>query len=334
MSSDSSSQSNECTPKNEQGCACPLSKIPPEVWNRFLKPPFRKRHPYIFWELIIVIILILGLFAKNISTKDTSSPVGECIALISIQGPIIDAKDTLTWIRQIEKQSLVRGVLVRVNSPGGGAAASQEIYAAIKRIGKRIPVIVSMGATAASGGLMISMAGEKIYANPSTITGSIGVRMDIPQLQGLMEKIGVGQETLVTAPYKDAASYTHPLTPADRAYLESVLKNMHNQFVSIVAEGRKLSLEKAEALANGKIFTGQEALSLGLIDELGGQEEAVEWLANKVGIPSNSKLYTKPADRLKMMDIILGSMKILNLIGEGHSLGEILNICGQPTFMY
>lgn len=307
---------------------CPFSRIPANFWMQLLKPPFRRRHPFIFWPGLLLCLLLCLIIVRSLWSDDEPGD-SDCLALVNIQGPILDASSTLSWIRKLEENPAVKGIVLRVDSPGGGAAASQEIYAALERVKKTKPLVASMGATAASGGLMVSMAAEKIFANPSTVTGSIGVRMDIPQLQGLLSKIGVGQETLVTAPYKDAASYTHPLTPEGRAYLESVLENMHEQFVAIVAKGRNMPFDQAEKLANGKIFTGQEAQKLGLVDEMGGQYEAHQWLAQKTGIPFKQKLLTKPSQRKKLLETLLSSTLGLDISGLLQN-----NNLAQPAFLY
>lgn len=329
---------------SERGCNCPLAKIPENVWTALFKKPFRKRHPWLFWLGIIVAISLVGSIINMYFDDKEANPDDDCIALVSVQGAILDPRGTLDWVRKIEGMSSVKGILLRVNSPGGGAAASQEIYSALKRISKKKPIAVSMGAAAASGGFMISMAGERIFANPSTITGSIGVRMDIPQLQGLMEKIGVGQETLVTGPYKDAASYTHPLSQKDREYLENVLDNMHMQFVEIIAQNRKLPIERVKELANGKIYTGQQALELNLIDEMGGQEEAHMWLADKLKLPYSRKLYVKPKEKMRALDVIFSSAKsvvtILENLGKLNEGIDSLNLTNlkynnqQPAFYF
>ncbi|MDR2573582.1 MAG: signal peptide peptidase SppA [Desulfovibrio sp.] len=277
----------------EKACACPLGAIPAEVWLRLFRKPFRKRHPVVFWGVGLALFALLGFFAmRDDEAEMFDAP--ERLALVSVRGVIMDAGDTLQWLREIGRRENVRGVLVRVDSPGGGAAASQEIYDALAELGKSRPVAVSMGALAASGGLMVSMAGERVFASPTTVTGSIGVRMDIPQLQGLLDKIGVGQQTLATAPYKNAGSYLRPLSPDEKVYFESVLNDMHSQFVGIVAEGRRMSGPEAARLADGKIFTGREAKELGLVDELGGQDTAHRWLAQKTGVPFERKLLARP----------------------------------------
>lgn len=311
---------------------CPLSHVPARCWNYFFRVPFRVRHPFIFWLalLILLALLIFGIM-KLLARDDADND--NCLALVTVQGPIMNPEPILTWIGKLENMSGVKGVLVRVDSPGGGAAASQEIYAALARIGEKLPVVVSMGSMAASGGLMVSMAGQRVFANPSTVTGSIGVRMDIPQIQGLMDKIGIGQETLTTAPFKDAASYMHPLSPEARAYLEQVLMNMHEQFVAIVAKGRKMDLEKARQLASGKIFTGEQALALGLVDVLGGQYEAHKWLAEKTGIPEKNALLRRKATQKGILELLAGAASALGLDMGFLQRLEDGNL-SQPVFLY
>lgn len=317
----------------DKGCSvCPLSRIPASVWQGLFRPPFRKRHPFIFWGLCLLALAAAAAFGRLAALPGS----GERLALVAVRGPILDPAPTLAWIRRLEQDGRVKGVLLRVDSPGGGAAASQEIYAALARLARKVPVVVSMGATAASGGLMVSMAGERIFANPSTVTGSIGVRMDIPQLQGLMDKVGVGQETLVTAPYKDAASYLHPLTPKDRAYLEHVLMDMHEQFVGIVAKGRHMEREQAAKLADGKIFTGQEAKALGLVDVMGGEDAALDWLAQKTGVPADRPLLRrKEGGRTALVERLLrGAAEALGLADALELAGSLGERGLAPAFLY
>ena len=236
----------------------------------------------------------VGVFGAALGSNGLMG--GQRIALVSVSGPIMDPEPALEWIRKVERDPMIAGVLLRVDSPGGGAAASQEIYSAVRELARKKPVAVSMGSLAASGGLMVSMAGSRVFANASTVTGSIGVRMDIPQLQGLMGKIGVGQETITTAPYKDAGSYMRPLSTEQRDYFKKVLDDMHQQFVDIVADGRHMEHARAAALASGKIFTGREAVQLGLVDELGGQQTALAWLSEQCGVPAERKLVTRPKE--------------------------------------
>lgn len=300
---------------------CPLAQLPPGFLQRLLWPPFYRRHPIV---CLLGLILLLGLAGGIIGSGLIGG--GERIALVSVRGVINDVDQQLEWIRQISEKPGVKGVLVRVDSPGGGAAASHELYLALKNLASTRPLVVSMGATAASGGLMVSMAGERVFANPSTITGSIGVRMDIPQLQGLMEKIGVGQETIVTGPYKDAASWTRPLSPRDREYFQHVLDNLQGQFVEIVASQRHMSREQASALADGRIFTGQEALALGLVDEMGGEKEALDWLCARAGVaPSRQLLRQKSRESL---------IKRLQRLSGATALADMARDLARPAFLF
>lgn len=326
--SDETAQNQQTNEKNSCGTGCPLAMIAQPTWKSLLKPPFHHRHPLIFWTfLLFVFSACLAIFSGN--DEDSESILAsDSLALIKVSGPITDIGPTLAWISKLEDDEQVKGVLLRVDSPGGGASASQELHSALSRLAGKKPLAVSMGATAASGGLMISMAGKRVFANPSTVTGSIGVRMDIPQLQGLMDKLGLGQQTLVTAPYKDAGSMTRPLTAEEKSYFESVLRDMHEQFVDIVATGRKMQRDKAASLASGRIFTGREALGLGLVDQLGGQDEAHQWLAAQTGVPASRKLLKMPKPKSKWRE----NLDVLLELGLGLArLSDLANLSGQDT---
>lgn len=271
---------------------CPLASIPESAWKELFRRPFRRRHPLIFWG--IVLLVLAGLAAALLLDEEDLG--GERIALLEVRGPISDVRAHLEWLDKLAANPDVKGLLVRVDSPGGSAAASQELYEAIAALGKSMPVAVSMGGTAASGGLMVSMAGKRIFANAATVTGSIGVRMDIPQIRQLLDKIGVGQETLTTGPYKDAGSMLRPLTREEREYFEGLLKDMHDIFTGIVAAARDMPQAKVAELASGKVFTGREALRLGLVDELGTLSDARRWLAEQCHIPASRKLLQRPRE--------------------------------------
>ena len=318
--------------------ACPLAAVPDEFWQKAIKAlsrkPFRKRHPVFFWLAVLVLVFGGALAIMMGSEEDDGLLSGDRIALVRVRGPIMDVMPTLSWLQEIGRNERVKGVLVRVDSPGGGAAASQELFAGLARLAKTRPVAVSMGSMAASGGLMVSMAGQRIFANASTVTGSIGVRMDIPQLQGLLEKIGVGQETIATAPYKDAGSYLRPLSPDDRKYFEGILGDMHEQFVDIVATQRKLPREKALALASGKIFTGREALALGLVDAVGGQAEAHAWLAEQSGVPMSKALLTRPRDKTWYADALRSLLVRAGEILTGLDTAPPSGDWRSPVFLY
>ncbi len=286
-----------------------------------LRPkPFRKRRPIIFWGGILCIIGIIWLAV----TGEGSSLGGERIAVVRVEGAIMETKPTLEWIRTLEHADHVKGVLLRIDSPGGGAAASQEIYSALLALGKKKPIVASMGSAAASGGLMVAMAAQYIVANPSTITGSIGVRMDIPQIYKLMESIGVGQESLTTGKFKDAGSMMRALSPEDRAYFQGVMDDLYGQFVAMVAEGRKKPVEDIQKIADGRIFTGREALHLGIVDALGGQDLALSELYSLTNVDPLADLY-EDRNLEKEYGALFGSLwrSLLQSVSFAESQGSV-----------
>jgi protease-4 len=178
----------------------------------------------------------------------------------------------------------IKAVVIRVNSPGGSAAASQEIYNAIVRLKKKKPVIISMADVAASGGYYISSAADKIFADPATLTGSIGVIFSSLNYEGLFKKYGLEGVTIKSVKYKDIGSPYRKMLPEERAILQSSLNSVHQQFVRDVAKGRKMKVEDVAKIADGRVFTGEQAQKLNLVDNLGGMHEAVEYAAKKVGL--------------------------------------------------
>ncbi len=278
---------------------------------RLLQPrPFRKRHPIIFWGFLILI----GLFIYSIVSFDTS----DRIAVVRIKGSINGAETTLKWITKIKQTESVKGVLLRIDSPGGGVGASQEIYSALLDLNKTKPVIASMSSTAASGGLMIAMAARHIVANPSTITGSIGVRMDIPQIYKLLNSIGVSLETLSTGKYKDAGSMMRALSPEERSYLQSLMQNLYDQFIEVIAKSRKMTIADVKSIGDGRMFTGVEAKKLGLVDSIGGQDVALAKLRELTGVSEKTALYERPKDFEEYYDKTLKSIIRLTLDAQNQ----------------
>ena len=229
--------------------------------------------------------------------EDEDNMLGrEYLAVVRVEGFIGDTRKLLAWIDRLTRDKGVKGVLLRVNSPGGGAAASHELYEAIKRLAVKKPVYASMGSVAASGGLMVALAAERIWATPSTITGSIGVKMEVPQVQGLMDKLGLHRESIASGKYKDAGSPFRPMTQDERIYLAEIIDDMHKNFVAIVVQARKLPEEKVLAMADGRIVTGVKALELGLVDELGGQAEALRQLRAAARVEYRTPLMEQPKE--------------------------------------
>lgn len=317
------------------GGNCPVNAALVEQLVKALTPkPFRKRHPVLFWGFWVVLALGIGggIFAST--DEDTASLASEdSYAVVRVEGPIMNTRPLLRWIEKVGRDNSIKGVILRIDSPGGGAAASQELYEAVKALGEKKPVIASMGSVAASGGLMVAMGAQHVVANPSTVTGSIGVRMDVPQLQGLMGKLGLAQQTLTTGKFKDAGSTTRPMTPEEKQYLGRILQDMHDQFVQLVAEGRKMPVDKVHAVADGRIFTGREARELGIVDELGGQNDAVATLHKTLDLKKSLKRVEQPKESKlwkELMESVLGVDLSVALSGLGH-MGSASGISASPV---
>jgi protease-4 len=250
--------------------------------------------------VLIAIALVTGAFILGMMAYFVSAPdkkvglfFGNEVGLVTIEGGIFESKDTVDELDKYRKDGDIKAVVIRVESPGGTVAASQEIYGAIKRLALEKPAVVSMGSIAASGGYYIACGATKIVANPATITGSIGVRMDHVQFGELLKWARIGHETLKSGKFKDIASPDRPITPEERQLLEKMLSEMHLQFKEIVLKERKIPMDMIDKIADGRIFTGDEALSLGLIDQLGGLFEAVQLAGKLANIKGEPKVVEK-----------------------------------------
>ncbi|MFI3272623.1 MAG: signal peptide peptidase SppA [Pseudomonadota bacterium] len=203
---------------------------------------------------------------------------GPRIGVVRIEGTISDTKKTMEWIAELEEKPNVHGFLIRVDSPGGGVVASQELHDVIKRLAEDRPVVVSMGSVAASGGLMISTGATHIVANASTLTGSIGVKMEMPNVEKLMRALGLDRNILTSGDLKDAGSPFRTMTDSERNYFQAIIMELHDQFVTLIAVDRNLPLEAVQSFADGRVFTGATALELGIVDSLGGEHAALDVL--------------------------------------------------------
>ncbi len=246
--------------------------------------------------LLVVVSLSLVVFGKNIPLRDR-------IALVRIEGPILDSQDAVEEIKEYGKDSSVKAVLLRIDSPGGAVAPSQEIYSEVKKVAASKAVVVSMGSVAASGGYYIACPATRIVANPGTLTGSIGVIMEIPNIEGLLNKIGVKTEVIKSGKNKDIGSAFRAMKPEERKLLQGVMDNVHEQFIRAVAEGRKMNIEDVRAIADGRIFTGEQAVSEGLVNDLGTLEDATKIAAKLGGIKGEPEVVTKK-DKFSFIDIL------------------------------
>ncbi|GAB4389829.1 MAG: signal peptide peptidase SppA [Thermodesulfovibrionales bacterium] len=229
------------------------------------------------------------------------------VALVRIEGPIVDSKDAVEEIRDYADDPSIKGIVIRVDSPGGAVAPSQEIFEEVTRAAEVKSVVVSMGSLAASGGYYISAPATRIVANPGTITGSIGVIMEIPNIQGLMDKLGIKTQVVKSGEHKDLASMFRELGPEERGILQGVLDDVHEQFISAVAEGRGMPVEVVKELADGRVFTGRQAKELGLVDELGNLQDAIDLSAELSGIEGKPEVVTRK-EKLSVVDFLRGEI--------------------------
>ncbi|MEK6711284.1 MAG: signal peptide peptidase SppA [Nitrospinota bacterium] len=233
--------------------------------------------------------LVLGFLAGPESERVAGPAV---VGVLRIEGGIFNSREAVRAIERLQRTPEVKSVLLRIESPGGGVSPTQEIYEALlglRRSGRK--VVASMGGVAASGGYYLAAAADKIYANPGTITGSIGVVMALPNLEKALGTVGLQMNVIKSAPHKDAGSPFRPMTEKDRAIFQRVVDDTYGQFVRAVEEGRKLPREKVLEVADGSIFSGERAKELGLVDALGTEREALLEAARLGGIPGEPKLF-------------------------------------------
>ena len=231
--------------------------------------------------------------------------MGDKVALVRIEGPIIDSKNAMDEIKDYTRDPSIKAIVLRVDTPGGAVAPSQEIYEEVKKATEKKKVVVSMGSLAASGGYYISSPASRIVANPGTLTGSIGVIMEIPNIEGLMNKVGVKTEVIKSGRHKDMASMFRGIGREERVILQDVLDDVHEQFIKSVAEGRKMRFEDVKKIADGRVFTGKQALAAGLVDELGNLEDAIKAAAKLAGIKGEPEVVSKK-EKLSFMELLRG----------------------------
>jgi protease-4 len=240
--------------------------------------------------------------------EDGALPGGARIAVVEIEGIILDGDQAVRELREHAENPAVKAVLVRINSPGGVVGPTQEIVSGMQRVRKAgKPVVASFGAVAASGGYYIGTAADRIFANPGTLTGSIGVIMQMANVEGLLKKVGVEYVVIKAGAYKDVGNFSRAMTPEERRIMQALLDDVYGQFVTAVAKGRGLDEGTVRAFADGRIYSGQQAHALKMVDELGGFEEAVEAAAKLAGIPGKPKVIY-PRRRFSFSDLLRGQL--------------------------
>lgn len=233
---------------------------------------------------LVIFILVFIIFVASFMIGIVGQGFGDKIGIVEIEGVIADGKDAMEDIVRFKEDDGIRGVIVRINSPGGSVGPSQEIYHELKKLAAKKKVYISASSVCASGGYYIASAGEKIYANPSTITGSIGVIMEQVVAEELLKKIGIQPNTLKAGKFKDVGSPFRKMKDDERAYFQQILDSIHEQFIKDVSEGRKMPFEQVKKLSDGRVYTGTQAKELGLVDGIGTFYDTVDDMKKELGI--------------------------------------------------
>ena len=305
------------------------------------------------WILVIGAILcgmfVVSLFAIMAVMTDGGvfSAGGDRIAMVPVEGVINDemAKTVNRHLKQYGDDSRVKAIILRIDSPGGGVSASQEIYQEVKRVRaeKKKKVVVSMASVAASGGYYIACPADKIFANPGTVTGSIGVIAEWFNYKGLAEWAKLKPVVFKSGEFKDTGSPTRELTEADKKYFQGMIDELYNQFVGAVTEGRQgkgaagaeLTRERVVKLADGRVYTGEAAKKNGLVDEIGNYEDVLKATAILAQIKGEPQVVTPPKqkDGLSLLDLLLGATKIKD-ISPSQLPNQLMEIDSSVKFKY
>ncbi len=243
----------------------------------------RLKRRLIFWRVFAVVALVVAALAGLRGAGLT--PSGAHIARVSVSGLITEDRKVTDAIDALTDNGHVKAVIVSINSPGGSVSGGETLHDAIARVATKKPVVVTMGGLAASAGYMIAVPASRIFAREATLTGSIGVLIQTGQVSGLLSKLGIEPEVIRSGPLKDEPSLVRPLSPAGQEVMQGLVNDMYDQFVEMVASGRHMDVAKVRSLADGRAYTGRQALALGLVDEIGGEREAKAWLTLAKGVP-------------------------------------------------
>ena len=256
---------------------------------------------WLWWGLgsffLLVLVFRLGATSNNSSIDSPGKKVG----VIKISGPIIASEQINSKLEKFKNRNDISAIVIRIDSPGGLVAPTQEIFEKVKSVRDVKPIVSSMATVAASGGYYIALGSDSLIANPGTIVGSIGVIMNYPIATELLDKVGIKFETVKSGGLKDVGSYSREVTEADRRHLNEMVTNMHNQFIAVVEENRDMDRSEIIKLADGRVFTGLQSKDLGLVDMLGTFDDAI----NVAGILGNIKGKPKTVELNKKNNSLL-----------------------------
>jgi len=271
-----------------------------------------RKHPVIFGTALLIVaglllyLLFFGLGARSGKTKAFSS--NNKIGVVNIHGIITSSVEIVEQLEEFGQDDSITAIVVRIDSPGGGVAASQEIYDAITELKKNKKVVASMGSIAASGGLLIACAADKIVANPGTVTGSISAIMQFANFEELLKKIGFKSSVIKSGKYKDIGSPFRDMTPDEEKIIQELVDDIYNQFIDAIVQNRKLSREQVIRIADGRVFSGRKAKEYGLVDSLGDMSSAARLATNLAGKEGKHDLVYPKQKRLTLLDWLLQSV--------------------------
>jgi protease-4 len=267
-----------------------------------------RRRLTILAATVLVYLAVAGLFLLSAGSfaRGEGGPAlfAQRVAIVELEGVIVDVDDLVRELKSHRENPSVRAVVMRINSPGGVVAPTQELHDAVLRVrqaGK--PVVASLGAVAASGGYYVAVACDQVFANPGTLTGSIGVIMQLANFEQLMKKVGVDYVVVKAGQFKDIGNVGRPMTADEKRVMQALLDDVHGQFIGAVARGRNLPREEVQRFADGRIFSGVQARELKMVDALGGLEEAILAAGKLAGLPSPPAVI-QPKRRFSIMDLL------------------------------
>ena len=288
---------------------------------------YARRHPFLFFLIIIVIsstimfsgfVLLLTFGSKMVSSDFRYSKASSHgnIGIVEINGIILSSKKIIQNIKTFRDDDSIKAIILRIDSPGGGIGPSQEIYREVMKTKRDKKIITSMGSVAASGGYYIASATNKIIANAGTLTGSIGVIMEYANIEEIAKKIGISPVVIKSGKFKDIGSPLRELNDSERKVLQDLVNELHLQFVNDAAKARGIDVETMLTLADGRVYSGQKALDLNLIDRLGNLDDAVQWVGELAGIKEELKPVYPKEDKITFIKRLADTLfKDLNISG-------------------
>ncbi|HET7209688.1 MAG TPA: signal peptide peptidase SppA [Terriglobales bacterium] len=263
-----------------------------------------------FFLFVLAVFTLVYITLRSGEQSSFASSFGDKIAVVDLEGVILTPKTVVDQLKKYDDDDSIKAIILHVNSPGGGVAASEEIYRAVKRIRdeKKKRIVAAIETVGASGAYYVASATNKIYADEGSIVGSIGVISEWVNYEDLLKWAKLKSITMKAGEFKDTGNPAREMTPAEKEYLQSLIDNMHGQFIRAVADGRKMKVDEIRAIANGKVWTGQQALAMKMIDQVADFDAAVKDTAKAVGIHGEPTLVRTQRDRKTVLDLLFGDV--------------------------